>query len=498
MSYAFATASMVAMLLAVIWQPALTRSLRAEPNGTADHEPGNGSCMTAVLRLLPIRTHSVENTELLLKSIPPPVDQLNAASANLPILSALLGGLAPAKMLIKCLTGQLEACESHHPCSNAGACVFAASEMHQGRYQCHCNPGHTGRYCQIATPSCTRQPCANGGTCETTALSYRCHCMPFYSGKHCENKWIDEEMFSSLSTTVNKIAKDLTHHKQHSRHHHAKAISQMETILKNLERKIVFNITSSLAELNSRVVQLEAEHQNEPMMVTTPAYIPTPQASTTDVIDSSEQCSRRDRGPSGVFIGSTSYGPFTAYCDRVTDGGGWTVFQRRKDGSVDFFKDWDAYKQGFGSAAGEFWLGLDIIHSLTSQADQRYELRIDMIESTSESKLAIGYSSFRVHNESDGYRLLVSGFSTYTSDTTLGDWIGKHNKMQFTTFDRDNDQFTGGNCARAYTGAWWFKLCQAINLNGPYRRHGNATGVTYSFLGRTVLRLVELKFRKKV
>lgn len=33
------------------------------------------------------------------------------------------------------------------------------------------------------------------------------------------------------------------------------------------------------------------------------------------------------------------------------------VFQRREDGSVNFFRGWDAYRDGFGKLTGEHWLG---------------------------------------------------------------------------------------------------------------------------------------------
>ena len=80
---------------------------------------------------------------------------------------------------------------------------------------------------------------------------------------------------------------------------------------------------------------------------------------------------------SGVYyIDPDGLGEFKVFCDQTTAGGGWTVFQKRFDGTVDFFRTWDDYRQGFGNLNGEFWLGLDKIYRLTASSSNK--LRVDL------------------------------------------------------------------------------------------------------------------------
>ncbi|XP_004467393.2 ficolin-1 [Dasypus novemcinctus] len=152
--------------------------------------------------------------------------------------------------------------------------------------------------------------------------------------------------------------------------------------------------------------------------------------------------------------------PLTVLCDMDTDGGGWTVFQRRIDGSVDFFRDWAAYRQGFGSQLGEFWLGNDNLHALTSQGTSN--LRVDLVDFEGNHQFA-KYSSFKVASAAEKYKLLLGNFV----EGSAGDSLTGHRNNFFSTKDQDND-LRSGSCAEQYQGAWWYHDCHSSNLNGRY------------------------------
>ncbi|PFX33302.1 Fibrinogen C domain-containing protein 1 [Stylophora pistillata] len=151
---------------------------------------------------------------------------------------------------------------------------------------------------------------------------------------------------------------------------------------------------------------------------------------------------------------------FNVYCDQTIAGGGWTVFQKRLDGSVDFYRDWTDYKCGFGDLNGEFWLGLDKIHRLTSHDNNI--LRVDL-EDFEGNTVYAEYRTFRVKSEKDKFRLIRGSYSGNASNSLPP-------SRPFTTKDQDNDHDRNRNCAIVFKGAWWYNACHASNLNGLYLR----------------------------
>ena len=193
------------------------------------------------------------------------------------------------------------------------------------------------------------------------------------------------------------------------------------------------------------------------------------------------------------------------YCDQNTiDGGGWTVFQRRRDGSVNFYRNWEDYKLGFGQLQNEFWLGNNNLFTLSLQGlfPKGNELRIDMVNRKGIHRYA-KYEKFPVGNEHTRYLMHVSHHSgTATSVNSFEYQSG----MKFSTFDFDND-LSPNNDGHTYKSGWWFTNGFRCNLNGVYRHGGviqhSATGIHWALrsafngLGDSLL-CTEMKIRRRV
>ena len=112
----------------------------------------------------------------------------------------------------------------------------------------------------------------------------------------------------------------------------------------------------------------------------------------------------------GIYsVTDDNRGSIQVRCDMTTAGGGWTIFQRRLDGSVDFYRGWQDYKIGFGQMGGEFWLGLDELRRLSNISDHNV-LRIDMDDFEGGHAYA-QYDIFQVGAEDENYKLHVQNYS---------------------------------------------------------------------------------------
>ncbi|XP_061386949.1 ficolin-2-like [Musca vetustissima] len=195
------------------------------------------------------------------------------------------------------------------------------------------------------------------------------------------------------------------------------------------------------------------------------------------------------------------YGPksFWVPCD-----GDWTIVQRRINGSVGFQRKWLDYKTGFGDLNGEFWLGLDKIHSLTALYGG-VELKIEMQDFDNIWRYA-HYGSISVGNQTTKYQIKVLDYT----ESTAGDSLNVHRDERFSTFDQDNDKNTNKNCASSLMGAWWYYNCDLSsnnisNLNGFYYKDGvvpkdkPGSGIIWkTFRGEFYsLKFVQMKIRPK-
>ena len=147
---------------------------------------------------------------------------------------------------------------------------------------------------------------------------------------------------------------------------------------------------------------------------------------------------------SGVYkIDPDGLGEYEVFCDHKTAGGGWTVFQKRQDGSVHFFRGWADYKRGFGNLNGAFWLGLDKINRLTVSSSNK--LRVDLEDLQDKTAFA-EYSSFAVTSERAKYQLSLGSYSgkLKRDSIRLNFVMQERNEKVLTLLFSLQSQFLGG------------------------------------------------------
>ncbi|XP_077557289.1 techylectin-5A-like [Haemaphysalis longicornis] len=152
------------------------------------------------------------------------------------------------------------------------------------------------------------------------------------------------------------------------------------------------------------------------------------------------------------------------YCDMETDGGDWTVIQRRGQYGNNIFyfrKNWDKYASGFGDPEEEYWIGNYALHALTSGAEQM-TLRVVLNNNT--KIVTVDYGRFKISSEHENFSISVGDYEGPEGWDTMTEVSG----LAFSTFDRNSNQDGNSfNCAYYYNGASWHKYpCVGPNLNG--------------------------------
>ncbi|XP_076782225.1 angiopoietin-related protein 5 isoform X4 [Arvicanthis niloticus] len=210
----------------------------------------------------------------------------------------------------------------------------------------------------------------------------------------------------------------------------------------------------------------------------------------TDIKDSIGSVSKTPSGLYVIFPEGSGY-PFEVTCDMDFRGGGWTVLQRRLDGTTNFQRLWCDYLDGFGDLLGEFWLGLKKIFYIVNQKDSSFMLHV-ALESEDGTLGYASYDNFWLEDETKFFKIHLGRYSGNVGDAFRGfREDDNQNTMPFSTSDVDNDgcrpdcllnSQSVKSCSHLHkdTG-WWFNQCGLTNLNGIHRSPGKlgATGIQW-------------------
>ncbi|XP_025788837.1 angiopoietin-2 isoform X2 [Puma concolor] len=239
-------------------------------------------------------------------------------------------------------------------------------------------------------------------------------------------------------------------------------VSKQNSIIEELEKQLV------TATVNSSVLQkqqhdlMETVHNLLTMISSSSAKNSFSAKEEAVVFRDCAEAFKSGRTANGIYtlVFPNSTEEIKAYCDMETAGGGWTIIQRREDGSVDFQRTWNEYKVGFGNPSGEHWLGNEFVFQVTNQ--QPYVLKIHLKDWEGNEAYSL-YEHFSLSSEEFNYRIHLQGLTGTAGKISSISQPGN----DFSTKDADNDKCIC-KCSQMLTGGWWFDACGPSNLNGMY------------------------------
>ena len=144
----------------------------------------------------------------------------------------------------------------------------------------------------------------------------------------------------------------------------------------------------------------------------------------------------------------------------------WIIIHQNLDDTTDSNHYWAGYKAGFDVPGGNFWIGLERMHQMTSYT--QYRLRVEVQSSLNKKWYSAEYDTFLIDSEAGGYAIHVTG---YHGDAGYSIQFSPTNQngMKFSTKDVNN---TPESCeSRVHRviengeGNWYYR-CHCFLLTG--------------------------------